>query len=304
MRRSRENNELMMQGTLIRGMGGLYTVRGEDKAEYVLRAKKKFRRQHMSPLVGDEILFTPGEISDEHGWVEEILPRRSECLRPPVANMTLMCIVMAVQPLPDWLLVDKMLYYARKQGLKTAILINKCDLDGGETARQAMETYRGAQTQVVGISARVQDGLDAVKSLLKGETACFLGQSGVGKSTLLNALFQLNLVTGDISQKIARGKNTTRHAELFCLEDMRVFDTPGFSLLDIEDVFDPVLLQENYPEFEPYLGQCRFSPCYHASEPDCAVHQAVKDGQINKERYERYLILLDVLRKNWRERYD
>ena len=294
----------MMQGTLLRGMGGLYTVLGEDGTEYVLRAKKKFRRQRISPLVGDDILFTPGGISDEHGWVEEILPRRSECLRPPVSNMTLMCIVIAVQPLPDWLLVDKMLYYARKQQIKTMILINKCDLDGGETARAAQKTYAGADTRVLGISAKGNEGLDEVRACLKGETTCFLGQSGVGKSTTLNSLFALELETGDISLKIARGKNTTRHAELFCLEDMRVFDTPGFSLLEIEDVFDPVQLQDYYPEFEQYLGQCRFAPCYHHSEPGCAVRQAVADGKIDRDRHERYTQLLEVLRKNWRERYD
>ena len=206
---------MMMQGTLLRGRGGFYTVRSEDGTEYVLRAKKKFRRQHISPLVGDDILFTPGTVGDEHGWVEEILPRRSECLRPPVANMSLMCIEIAVQPLPDWLLVDKLLYYARKQGVKTAILINKCDLDQGETAGKARETYRDADTAVLAISALNEQGLQEVKELLKGETACFMGQSGVGKSTLLNSLFKLELETGDISQKIARGKNTTRHAELF-----------------------------------------------------------------------------------------
>ena len=294
----------MMQGTLLRGRGGFYTVRCEDGTEYVLRAKKKFRRQHISPLVGDDILFTPGTVGDEHGWVEEILPRRSECLRPPVANMSLMCIEIAVQPLPDWLLVDKLLYYARKQGVKTAILINKCDLDQGETAGKARETYRDADTAVLAISALNEQGLQEVKDLLKGETACFMGQSGVGKSTLLNSLFKLELETGDISQKIARGKNTTRHAELFCFEDMRVFDTPGFSLLDIEDVFDPVLLQDYYPEFENCIGQCRFTPCYHHSEPGCAVRQAVDEGKIHPERYERYRYLLDVLKKNWRERYD
>ena len=294
----------MMQGTLLRGIGSFYTVRGEDGAEYVLRAKKKFRRQRISPQVGDDILFTPGEGGDEHGWVEEILPRRSECLRPPVSNMTLMCIVIAVQPAPDWLLVDKMMYYARKQGIKTILIINKCDLDGGETAEQAKKTYRGAETKVFGVSARENKGLDDVRACLVGETACFLGQSGVGKSTTLNTLFALELETGDISWKIARGKNTTRHAELFCLKDMRVFDTPGFSLLDIEDVFDPVLLQDYYPEFEPYRGQCRFSPCYHGAEPGCRVRQAVQEGDIDKDRYDRYALLLDVLRKNWRERYD
>jgi len=126
----------------------------------------------------------------------------------------------------------------------------------------------------------------------------------VGKSTLLNALFGLDQETGDISRKILRGKNTTRHARLFALGDARVIDTPGFSLLEIEEVFDPVLLQDYYPEFAPYAGQCRFAPCYHGAEPGCAVLNAAREGRIDRNRLDRYHILLNDCRQKWRERYD
>lgn len=295
----------MREGVIIRGRGGLYTVQDIEGREYVLRAKKKFRRQGLSPLVGDRVAFTPGDISDEHGWVEDIFPRVSQCLRPLVANITLLCVVIAPQPAPDWLLVDKLLIYARQQGLRPALLINKADVEpGGETFAKAREVYRGAETEIFSVSARDSRGLGAVKERLQGEICCFSGQSGVGKSTLLNALFGLAQETGDISQKIQRGKNTTRHTELFIREGVRVIDTPGFSLLEMDGVFDPVLLQDYYPEFAPYAGQCRFSPCYHGSEPGCAVLRAVQAGEISPARLERYHTLLADCRQAWRERYD
>ncbi len=295
----------MMKGTIIQGRGGLYTAMDAQGAEYVLRAKKKFRRMKISPLVGDEILFTPGDISDEHGWVEEILPRKSQCLRPPVANVSLLCIVTAPQPAPDWLLVDKLLIFARKQGIRPLLIVNKADTEeNNETALLAEEMYRGADTEILSASARDGCGLEKIKARLQGETCCFSGQSGVGKSTLLNALFGLELETGNISQKIQRGKNTTRHTELFQREGVRVIDTPGFSLLEMDEVFDPVLLRDYYPEFAAYQDQCRFSPCYHGSEPGCAVLQAEREGKIHPARMERYHNLLAECRQAWRERYD
>ena len=295
----------MREGTIVRGRGGFYTVRQQDGEEFVLRAKKKFRRQGMSPLVGDRILFTPGTVGEEDGWIEEILPRKSQCLRPPVANVTLLCIVAAPRPAPDWLLVDKLLIFARKQGLRPLLIINKSDMEpAGETASLARCVYADAETEVLSVSAQEKTGLEELRQRLSGEICCFSGQSGVGKSTILNALFGLSQETGDISRKIQRGKNTTRHAELFTFGDIQVIDTPGFSLLEMDEVFDPVLLRDYYPEFAPYEGQCRFSPCYHASEPGCAVLKAAKEGKIDALRLQRYHTLLSDCRQVWRERYD
>lgn len=294
-----------MEGVIVEGRGGLYTVRDAQGQEFVLRAKKKFRRQGISPLVGDRITFTPGQISDEHGWVEDILPRVSQCLRPPVANVTRLCIVVAAQPAPDWLLVDKLMIYARRQALQPVLILNKLDLDAdGALRAYAQKAYAGAEVPVYGVSAAAQTGLEELRGALRGETCCFSGQSGVGKSTLLNALFHLQQETGDISQKILRGKNTTRHATLFSFADVQVIDTPGFSLLELDELMDPVTLQDSYPEFEPYLGLCRFQPCYHASEPGCSVLAAGKAGDIHADRLERYHTLLADCRQAWRERYD
>ena len=258
----------MTEGTIVCGRGGLYTARRQD------------------------------------GWIDEIPPRTSQCLRPPVANVTLLCIVASPRPAPDWLLVDKLLIYAGKQSLKPLLIINKADMPGAEeTASRARNDYRGAETDVLCVSARTRTGLDAVREKLRGEVCCFSGQSGVGKSTLLNALFGLDQETGDISRKIQRGKNTTRHAQLFTFQDIQVIDTPGFSLLDMDEVFDPVLLREYYPEFAPYAGQCRFSPCYHGAEPGCAVLRAAREGKIAADRLERYHTLLADCRQAWRDRY-
>ena len=299
----------MMEGVIVRGRGGFYTARDADGTEYVLRAKKKFRRQRITPLVGDRILFTPGEGEqagkEEDGWVEEILPRQSQCLRPPVANVTLLCIVAAPSPAPDWLLVDKLLIFAGKQGIRPLLILNKCDMPKAEEAfALCREMYAGADMDVVKVSAVSGEGAEVLKEKLSGHTCCFSGQSGVGKSTLLNALFSLSQETGGISRKIQRGKNTTRHAELFSFGAVSVIDTPGFSLLEMDEVFDPVLLRDYYPEFATYSGQCRFSPCYHGSEPGCAVLKAAREGSIHPARLERYHQLLADCRQAWRDRYD
>ncbi len=295
----------MNQGIIVRGIGSFYTVRTVEGEEFITRAKKKFRRLRLTPMVGDNVMFSMGEVGEEQGWLEEILPRDNQCLRPPVANVTLLAIVIAPHPAPDYLLVDKLLMAAHRQRIRAVLVVNKCDMDAGQAVQTFVQSdYQGADVAVLPVSAQNGEGLDALQGQMIGQRTCFLGQSGVGKSTLINTLFSLGLQTGEISPKILRGKNTTRHCELFFLNGLAVFDTPGFSLLELEDLFDPVLLMDDYPEFEPYRGQCRFSPCYHDSEPGCAVKAAVQDGRIAKERMKRYQLLLAQYRQAWKERYD
>ena len=292
----------MKQGTLIRGFGGFYAVRDAEGQEFTLRCKKKFRRLGLSPLVGDEVLFTPGE-GEEHGWLEEILPRSSQCLRPPVANVSLLLIVVAPVPEPDLLLVDRMMVRARAQGMDMLLVVNKCDLDEG-LAQELQAQYAGAQAPVYAVSAESGQGLAALRERMGGRLCCLTGQSGVGKSTLLNALLGLSLETGEISRKIQRGKNTTRHAELLVKDGLRVLDTAGFSLLELDGGMEPVILKEYYPEFAVYEGKCRFEPCYHDREPGCAVTAACGEGAIHPQRLARYRALLAEVRQAWRERYD
>ena len=292
------------QGVLVRFFGGFYVAADADGQEYTLRCPKKFRHQRLSPLVGDAVRFTPGQ-GEEEGWLVEILPRKTECIRPPVANVTLLLVSICPSPEPDLLLVDRLLARAKKQGMKTALIVGKCDLDGGKLLAQMQEEYRRADCPVLGVSARNKEGLDSVRALMRGADCCCLaGQSGVGKSTLLCAATGLRLQTGEISQKIHRGRHTTRHAELLFSGEYRVLDTPGFSLLELWEGLEPIRLKEYYPEFAPYEGQCRFSPCYHLSEPGCAVLKAARAGEISQARLERYHLLLKKAQEAWRNRYD
>ena len=293
----------MRTGVLVRGFGGFYVAAEADGTEHILRCKKKFRRMRISPLVGDNVAFIPGE-GEEHGWLEEILPRSSECLRPPVANVSLLIVVICPSPEPDMLLVDRMLIRARLQGMRTAIVVNKSELDPTLAERVRLE-YAGAECPVLCASARERQGLDELRALMEGAGVCCLtGQSGVGKSTLLNALLGLELETGDISEKIQRGKNTTRHAQLLIAGRIRVLDTAGFSLLELDARQEPEKLREAYPEFLPHEGCCRFAPCLHDREPGCAVTAAMEAGEIASGRVMRYRQLLADVRETWKQRYN
>ena len=299
----RTENRTLNRGTLIRGIGSFYTVKDADGQEYTLRCKKKFRREKISPLVGDEVLFSPGQ-GEEHGWLEEILPRKTSCLRPPVANVTRLVIVVAPVPEPDLLLVDRQVSRAFAQGMDVVMVVNKSDLDAGLAERMRAE-YAGAGIRVIAASAKKKTGLDEVREALGGDAlCCFTGQSGAGKSTMLNALLDLDLETGDISRKISRGKNTTRHTELIDKNGIRVMDTAGFNLLEAESALEPEKLKERYPEFAPYEGKCRFRECLHDREPGCAVAEAARKGEVSEGRLERYRALLAEAREVWRERYD
>lgn len=290
------------QGTLIRGIGSFYSVKDHEGREYTVRCKKKFRHERVTPLVGDEVLFIPGQ-GDEHGWLEEILERKTVCLRPPVANVTLLVIVAAPVPETDLLLVDRQIARVRGQGIKVLIAVNKTDLDP-QYSKMIKNEYLGSRIPVIPVSAKRKTGLDALREALHGELCCFTGQSGAGKSTLLNALLNLNLETGDISHKIARGKNTTRHTELIEQNGIRVMDTAGFNLLEPENEMEPEKLKDRYPEFAEFDDQCRFRECLHDREPGCAVRKAAEKGLISTGRLKRYQILLKEIRETWRERYD
>ncbi len=292
-----------MQGTILRGIGGFYTAMDDTGAIHTLRAQRKLRRERMKPKVGDRVEMTPGT-GGEEGWLHSILPRRNELDRPPVANIDRIVVVAAAAvPEADLVLVDRMILAARRRGIEPVLAVSKCELNPNR-AREICDQYRGAQLRAVALSARTGENLDALRDMLRGSVHALAGQSGAGKSSLINALYRMDLETGDLSERIDRGKNTTRRCELIPLPGGgMVLDTPGFSLLDGE-VFDPVELQDSYPEFEPYLGSCYFKPCYHATEPRCGVRDAVAAGRIDEQRHRRYVELLEDMKQKWRERYD
>lgn len=292
-----------MQGIILRGIGGFYYALDDEGTVNTLRAQGKLRRERLKPKVGDRVELTPGD-DEEHGWILGILPRKNEMVRPPVANIDVIAIVVAAAtPDPDLMLTDRLMLNARRAGIDVRLVINKCDLDP-VNAQNIANQYRGAGVEPVMLSAGKKEGIEPLREILKGKVHALAGQSGAGKSTLINALYGLNMETGNLSRKIERGKNTTRHCELVPVEGGgMVLDTPGFSLLETE-LFDPVELKDSWPEFEKYEGQCFFQPCYHATEPKCAVRDAVAEGEIDTERHGRYVALLDEMKHRWRERYD
>ena len=209
--------------------------------------------------------------------------------------------MVAPEPSPDLLLIDRLLVCAAQEGMRTLLCVNKCDLDAG-LAPDLRQQYAASGLEVLAVSAVTGEGLDVLRERMRGELCCMAGQSAVGKSTLLNALCGLSLKTGDLS-RIHRGRHTTRHAELLEADGLAVLDTPGFSLLTLEEKMAPESLQAWYPEFVPLAAGCRFSPCLHDREPGCAVRAAVEAGALDARRYERYRMLLEEVRGVWKARY-
>ncbi len=295
--------EASTTGTILQGIGGFYTALDDEGREYTLRAQGKLRRERLKPKVGDRVEMLPGE-GEEHGWICRILPRRNALVRPPVANIDVIVIVVAAAtPDADLMMADRLMLNARRAGIAVQLVINKRDL-APENANDIARQYRGAEVSPLQVCAATGEGLDALRARLRGRVHALAGQSGAGKSTMINALYGLDLETGDLSRKIERGKNTTRSCRLIPVEGGgMVLDTPGFSLLESE-LFDPVELKESWPEFAPFEGRCYFQPCYHATEPRCAVLAAVAAGEIDGQRHGRYVALLDEMKMRWRDRYD
>jgi ribosome biogenesis GTPase len=288
----------MRTGRIIKGVGGLYTVMDDTGGVYVLRCKGKFRKLRMTPLVGDRVAFTPGR-GEAHGWLEEIEPRSTVCSRPPVANAEILAVMVAPLPKPDMLMADKLFLAALRQGMTPVMVFNKVDLDDGYY-EELTRDYQDTGIAMYPVCALTGRGIPQLREALKGRVTCLAGQSGVGKSTFINRALGADRITGDISDRIHRGRHTTRHVELIEKDGFSILDTPGFSLLETEEI-DPAELQHDYREFVPYIGSCKFSVCYHDGEPGCAVSRAAQAGHIAAGRLERYRIILAQVKAKRRD---
>lgn len=287
-----------MQGKIIKGIAGFYYVHVEGYGTYECKAKGIFRKDHVKPLVGDDVIMDVLDESERLGNISEILPRRSALIRPAVANVDQALIIFAiVKPNPNFNLLDRFLIRMERQNLPTIICFNKQDIASAQEKEALRQSYETCGYHVLFISALENEGLEQVRDLLSGKTTTVAGPSGVGKSSLINKLApKANMETGEISAKIERGKHTTRHSEIIALgEETYIVDTPGFTSLDISEITKEELGQY-YPEFVQYEPYCKFSGCAHISEPSCGVKEAVAAGKISTVRYENYKILYQELK--------
>ena len=308
-----------IEGIIISGVGGLYSVRSDSGENFPCRAKGAFRRKGLSPLVGDRVSIRPPEASGKEYFIEEIFERKNSLIRPPMANLETLFVTFAPKnPEPSTLYLDKLLSIAVFNRIKPVVIITKADISE-ELAESYATIYRKAGFPVFISSSENGKGVEELKKYiisLKGICA-FAGASGVGKSTLMNALFpSLTLDTGVLSEKISRGKHTTRSVTLYSMTDLMegasseayIADTPGFSMLDfIEfDFYSLEDLPHCFPEFEPYLSGCRYTDCSHTKESasDCAIAAAIENGEIAKQRHESYLsIYADLFGKRpWKKK--
>lgn len=291
----------MLEGVVMKGIGGFYYVK-TPHGIVECKARGKFRKEKIKPLVGDAVRIQILDNKNEKGVIEEILPRKNELIRPAVANIDQAVVVFAVKsPEPHLHILDRFLILAESKNVDCVICFNKIDLDEDQSFKTYEKIYKSAGYPVLAISTYNTQGFDALKEYLKDKVSVFAGPSGVGKSSILNKI-QTGLVlkTGELSEKIERGKHTTRHAELMELgEGGFVLDTPGFSSFDLKMMGD-IELQECYPEFVRYESECKFNGCTHINEPHCAIKEALENGEIDPQRYQRYIEIYTQLQQERR----
>ena len=276
----------MTKGRIIKALSGFYYVQTDEQL-VECKARGRFRKEGITPLVGDWVEIT---VDGKRGMVDQILPRKNSFVRPAVANLDMLVLLVSqVIPVTEPFLIDRVTAIAGNQNVPIVICVNKCDLTDESTLANI---YTHAGYDVVSTSAVTGEGVEMLRQLIRGKVVAFTGNSGVGKSSILNCLSpDLGIRTGEVSEKLGRGRHTTRHIELFALDDQTfVADTPGFSSFDTDQM--EVVLKENlqyaFPDFAPYLGQCQFHDCAHLKEPGCAVTKALAEGKIEPTRYDSY----------------
>lgn len=295
-----------MTGKIIKGIAGFYYVHDGHETVYECRAKGIFRSRGIKPVVGDNVEFVVLDEEKAEGSIEEILPRKNVLVRPASANVDQALVVFAItQPEPNLNLLDRFLIMMEAQEVPVTICFNKTDLGEEDRQEEYRKTYEQAGYPVLFVSSRVEAGVERIREVLRGKTTILAGPSGVGKSSLTNQILPKAVMeTGSISEKIKRGKHTTRHAELFCVEENTYLcDTPGFSSMYLEDI-ESGALKYYFPEFEPFADACKFqADCVHIGEPVCGVKDALESGKLSESRYENYRILYQELKEKERKRY-
>ncbi|MBD8926233.1 MAG: ribosome small subunit-dependent GTPase A [[Eubacterium] rectale] len=287
-----------MTGKIIKGISGFYYVYVEGAGLYECKAKGAFRKQKIKPLVGDNVEIAVIDEANKLGNVEKILPRKNELIRPAVSNIDMALVIFAsAKPDPNFNLLDRFLCMMEYQKVPVTICFNKIDLVDKEKRKEYSRIYEPAGYNVIFTCTKTKEGLGSIRSLLEGKTTTVAGPSGVGKSSIINCLqSDITMETGTISEKIERGKHTTRHSEIIPVShDTYIMDTPGFSSMDVPG-FEKEDLWTCYPEFVRHEPYCRFIGCSHINEPDCGVKAAVEDGEISPVRYENYKLLYEELK--------
>ena len=291
-----------MQGKIVKGIAGFYYVHVVESGLYECKAKGIFRKEKLKPLVGDIVEIDVLDETEKKGNIVEVLERKNELIRPAVANIDQALVVFAVtKPKPHFNLLDRFLIMMESKDIPVILCFNKKDIATEPEIQELKEIYEACGYEMVFTSALEEENVDQLKQLLRGKTTAIAGPSGVGKSSLIN-IFQpdANMETGSISEKIERGKHTTRHSELIWIEENTyIMDTPGFSSLYTND-FEKEELKFYFREFEDYEGQCRFLGCDHIHEPGCKVKEALEEGKIHPVRYKNYLEMYQELKEKRR----